>query len=333
MSIETAFEVLITDRFDVEAEAQLRSTPGLFVKRSLAPVPTPQELKTAQGLIIRSRTLINKDLLTQASQLKVIVTATSGFDHIDCELAREKNIAVMFTPEANAASAAELTWALVLAAARRIPSAHRGVKAGEWRRDALIGIELSRLTYGVIGLGRIGTRVAKIAKAFGMRVVAFDPYKDDEHFNALQIDRLSQDELFKESDVVSCHVPATRETHHMILPLHLSEAGHPILFVNTSRGSVIAETVLTEALDEGWIGACGLDVFEREPLPRASGLQSRENVILTPHIGATTHQAFRAASLDAARKMINFALFGQTEDRLPPEEAWWAGGFMKSQAD
>lgn len=328
-----SFHVLITDRFDVEAEAHLRSTPGISVSKSASPQPSAEELAHVDGLIIRSRTRVDATLLNNSPKLKVIVTATSGFDHIDLEKTTASAVTIMFTPEANAASAAELTWGLVLATIRKIPAAHRSVKSGDWNRELLMGRQLQGLTFGVIGLGRIGTRVARIARAFGMKTVAFDPYKEESHFIREECVRMSLDELFKEADVVSCHVPGTEETHHMIRRLSLAEAGHDIVFVNTSRGSVIEEHILNEALDKGWFVAAGLDVFEREPLARTSQLIGRDNVVLSPHVGATTREAFRAASLEAALKVAAFHKSGAVSDPLPSNEPWMSGGFAKSSAD
>ncbi len=328
-----SFHVLICDRFDLEAEAKLRSTPGLTLAKASQPNPTADELAAADALVIRSRTKIDATLLSRAPRLKVVVTSTSGFDHIDLAATTAKGVTVMYTPDANAASAAEHTWALTLAAMRKIPSAHRAVKTGDWNRELLMGRQLAGLTYGVIGLGRIGCRVAKIASAFGMKLVAFDPFKDEAHFEKEGCVRMSLDEVFKNADVVSCHVPATAETHHMIRRLALAEAGHDIVFVNTSRGSVIEEHILVEALDKGWFVAAGLDVFEREPLARVSQLVGRDNVVLSPHIGATTLEAFRGASLDAAHKVAEFARSGTVSDPLPPNEPWMVGGFAKLSGD
>lgn len=313
------FRVLVTDRFDVDAYARLTSDPQIELKKSESPRPTNEELAWAQGLVFRSRTVIDFELLAHAPDLRVAVTATSGFDHVDFEaIASRKDLAVMHTPEANAASAAELTWALVLGCARRIPDAHRAAKAGDWRREALTGSQLSGKTYGVIGLGRIGSRVAKMASAFGMRVFAFDPYKDDSRFAESGATRTSLEEIFKLADVISAHVPSTPETHHMINRSHLeSDEKDELIFVNTSRGSLIEETLLVEALVNGWITACGLDVFEREPLPRQSKLNQLPNVVLSPHLGATTREAFRAASLEAADR----SGFGSAIRRPGPRRA------------
>lgn len=321
------FHVLITDRFDIEALAMLRGDARLKVSIASSPVPSDDELATAEGLIIRSRTKIDPAFLERAPRLKVIVTATSGFEHIDLAAITTRGLTAMYTPEANANSAAELTWALVLACARRVPDAHRAVKNGDWRREALLGRELAGRVYGVIGFGRIGSRVARIAQAFGMKVLAFDPYVEDETLAAANVVRVSLEELLKSADVLSFHVPATAETRHMIHHANLEYINRGAILVNTSRGSVIAESDLIEAIEHGWVGACGLDVFEREPLPRHSALMNLPNVVLSPHLGATTSEAFSAASREAARKILAFAACATSSDRLPPEEPWYRMGF------
>jgi D-3-phosphoglycerate dehydrogenase len=317
------FRVLITDRFDTEAMAKLSSAPGIEVRKSTDPTPSLEELEWAQGLVIRSRTKINATVLAQAKQIEVIVTATSGFDHIDLTaIAARPKLAVMHTPSANAASAAELTWALVLSCARRLTEAHHAVKTENWRREALIGTELNGKVYGVIGLGRIGSRVAHIAQAFGMKVIAYDPYLTAKDFASASATSVGLDEIFRLAKAISVHVPATRETHHLIGTSQFQASASSPIFVNTSRGTVVDEKVLVEALRQSWIGACGLDVFEHEPLSRLSPLTQFNNVVLSPHIGATTLEAFRLASLEAAQKILDFSEHRTIVDRLPPQEAW-----------
>ncbi len=316
------FRIVVSDRFDSEALARLSSHSLLRVERALKPDLIGTDLSAVNGLIIRSRTFITKELLSRATQLRVIVTSTSGFDHIDLEACEAANVKVMFTPEANAASASELTWGLLLACARKIPAAQRALETGNWNREPLMGTELSGKTIGIIGLGRIGTRVAKIASAFGLATLAYDPFRDEDYFRSRGCQRVGLDELLKLSDVVTCHVPATPDTNRMISRNALADAGDELIFINTSRGSVVSETVLTEALDEGWIAACGLDVFEREPLSRDSKLLNRPNVVVSPHVGATTREAFRAASHEAADKIIAFAERGIVSDELPGSQPW-----------
>lgn len=320
-------KVLITDRFDFKALMLLKAQKGLEVEQSSHASPTDSELAGAHALIIRSRTKITKELLARAPQLKFVVTATSGFDHIDLKAASEKNITLAYTPEANAQSAAELTWALVLAAAKRLPEADRAIRSGNWAREALTGLELRGKTYGVIGLGRVGKRVALIAKAFGMQILAYDPYIEDEDFSQAHAQRSGLDDLIRLSDVVSLHVPKTAETSPLIRPWHFEVLMKHAIMVNTSRGTAIDEAGLIAALTAGRIRTCGLDVFEREPLPVGSALLTLPQIVLTPHLGATTEDAFALASEMAAQKLIAFFAGTEITDRLPPDAEWYGRHF------
>ncbi len=316
-------QVLITDRFSQDALLTLESQPFLSVRKSHSPFLAQTDLNGVNALIIRSRTVIDREVLSRAKNLQVIVTATSGFDHIDLEACAEWGITVMFTPRANVESAAQLTWSLVLGCATKLTQAHREMKAGSWARELLVGTELHKKTYGIVGLGRIGSRVAEIAQAFGMHVLAYDPYQDDGHFREVGAERVAYEEILKQSDVLSYHVPKTKETHYLLNRSHFEYIHRGIILVNTSRGTVIKEMDLVEALENGWIGAVGLDVFEKEPLPRNSKLFNFQNVLLTPHIGANSAEAFAKASEQAALKVIRFFVDASTEDTLPPKAPWY----------
>lgn len=316
-------KILITDRFSQEALLTLSQQDYLHVLKTPSPSLKDVDLKGVHGLIIRSRTKIDDSVFERAKSLQVIITATSGFDHIDIDSAAKWGVTVMFTPEANVESAAQLTWGLVHACVSKIPQAHRSMKAGEWNRDAFIGMELHRKTYGIVGLGRIGRRVADIAQAFGMNVIAYDPYLEEGFFREAGAERVSYEEILKTSDVLSFHVPKTSETEHMLNRSHFEYIHRGITLVNTSRGSVIQEQDLCEALEKGWINAVGLDVYEKEPLPRNSKLFNYNNVVLTPHIGANTTEAFAKASEQAALKAIRFFMDSTTSDTLPPKAAWY----------
>lgn len=326
-------KVLLTDRFAQDVFLFLQQQPNLDVTRADSPTHLSlDQLVSAHALIIRSRTLINEDLLSKARNLQVIITATSGFDHIDLAATKKWGITVMHTPSANIESAAQLTLGLVLACASQLVTAHKMMKAGEWNRDGLVGMELTGRNYGIVGLGRIGTRVAQLAQAFGMNIIAFDPYQDDEHFEKNKVTRLSYEEVLKTSDVLSFHVPKTLETDFMLNRSHLEYIHRGIILINTSRGSVIREPDLCEALEKGWIRSAGLDVYEKEPLPRTSKLLNLPNVILTPHIGATTEDAFYKASHIAAQKLVAFFLSGATSDTLPPQVPWYGATPFKSDS-
>ena len=316
-------KILITDRFNQDSLLTLSSQAFLNVEKTLAPSLDKVDMKDVHGLIIRSRTVIDDELLSRSKKLQVIITATSGFDHIDLVAAEKWGVTVMFTPEANIESATQITWALILTSCSQITQSHKMMKAGEWARDKVEGTELYKKTLGIVGLGRIGSRVAEIANAFGMNVIAYDPYCDEKNFRQANAERVAFEEILKTSDVLTFHVPKTLETKHMLNRSHFEYIHRGIVLVNASRGSVINENDLCEALENGWIGAVGLDVFEKEPLPRQSRLLNYANVTLTPHCGANSKEAFAKASEQAALKLIRFFQDSSTSDTLPPRAAWY----------
>lgn len=315
--------ILVTDKFSQEAYLTLSQQPFLNVQKTPTPSLHELDLSGVNGLVIRSRTSVDEKVFARAKKLQVIVTATSGFDHIDLDAAQKWGVTVMFTPEANVASAAQMTWALTLACANRVPQGHRALKAGEWNRDAMVGFELANKTFGIVGLGRIGTKVAQIANAFDMNVIAYDPYAEESSFRRVDAERVAYEELLKRSDVLSYHVPKTTETRHMLNRSHFEYIHRGVILINASRGSVVHEQDLCEALENGWLQAVGLDVFEKEPLPRNSKLLQYNNVVVTPHCGANTSEAFAKASEAAALKMIRFFVDSSASDTLPPKAAWY----------
>jgi D-3-phosphoglycerate dehydrogenase len=324
-------KLLITEKFSTEATVQL-STSGLFQVQRLNPGENIDDIiHDIEILIIRSRTKITKDLLLKAPHLKCIVTCTSGFDHIDLMATEEKNICVMYTPDANSTSAAELTWGLVISCARNILEAQKNIKTGQWNREQLSGIELSGKTYGVVGLGRIGQKIVTFAKAFGMQVVVFDPYQEDEVFSKLNIERSSYEEVLKQSDVISFHVPLTKETKNMFNRSHFEFTNPNVIVINTSRGGVVNEDDLVHGLEQGQISAVGLDVFEKEPLSKESKLFKVKNAVLTQHMGALTEQAFQMASEHAASAAIDYIKNKKVTYGLPLQNNWGSLSFDKKK--
>ncbi|MFZ3231404.1 MAG: hydroxyacid dehydrogenase [Pseudobdellovibrio sp.] len=322
-------KILICERFSVEANIQLKKNSKFDLVLIKSEAHFNEEIKTADGLIIRSKQKITANVLEHAKHLEVIVTCTSGYDHIDLIETKKRNITVMYTPEANQISAAELTWGLVMACARNIVNGHRDIKSNKWVREPHIGFELSGKTFGLVGLGRIGSRVAKFANAFGMTVLAFDPYQDDDTFTAAKATRASYEELLKQSDLISFHVPATKETKSMFNRTHYEFVHPEVVLINTSRGSVINEEDLAEALLQKKIRAAGLDVFEKEPLSIDSKLMKCTNVVMTPHLGAFTEEAFTKASLQGAKQIENYFDLNQIENALPLENNWGSLSFQE----
>lgn len=315
--------IVITEKFSTEALITLKSENLAEVVKLSSLDELPDHLAKATGLIIRSRTQITRELLANAANLKLIITCTSGFDHIDLQATQEKNIHVMYTPNANAQSAAELTWGLILNTHRPIQDSHKQIKAGHWDRDKLsAGFELAGKTIGIVGLGRIGQKIAGFAQAFSMNVVAFDPYQEDEIFEKFKLERSSYEELLKQSDIITFHVPLTKETKNMMNRSHFEYTNKDVVIINASRGSVINEDDLASALDEGVVRMAGLDVFAKEPLSRESKLIKSPKVVLTQHIGAMTEQAFAKASLEACNLCIDFLKTNKTQNTLPFENNW-----------
>jgi D-3-phosphoglycerate dehydrogenase len=314
--------VAISCRFDQEALAYLQTQEDLEIRQIKGDDLPKADLSQVEAMIIRSKVRIDDAFLQRTPKLKMVVTATSGFDHIDFVAADIHEVSVYFAPDGNMYSAAELTWSLILACARKLFLAHKSLKLNDWKRTPLLGLELTGKTYGIIGLGRIGTTVSKIARGFGMNVVAYDPYVDDDVFVSHEVSRVGFEELMRTSDVISLHVPYTKETRYMINRKTMKWLeGRPIL-VNTSRGPVVNEQDLVDALKEGKFWAVGLDVFEKEPLQQSSGLWSREDAILVPHVGATTFEAFQRSSLIAAEKVVKHFNKKTVEDILPPRKSW-----------
>jgi len=256
------------------------------------PAKLAEEVRRARALVVRNQTQVTAALIQAAEDLQIIGRAGVGVNNIDVQAASDAGVVVAYTPDATSVSVAELTLGLMLALARRIPAANRDTGRGGWDRRGFTGIELGGKTLGVVGLGRIGVTTAKLARAFGMKIVAHDAYidRDSPVLGELEAPLLSLDELLERSDFVTCHVPLTEQTRGMFDYRRFSRMKPAAMFVNTSRGEVVDEDDLIRALEEGRIGGAALDVRQTEP-PQAGRLGQMENVILTPHVGAFTHEA------------------------------------------
>jgi D-3-phosphoglycerate dehydrogenase len=250
-----------------------------------------EALATANGLIVRSATKVRAEMLDKAPVLSVVGRAGVGVDNIDLVAATERGIAVLNAPAGNTVSAAELTLALILSLARRVAEADASVRRGAWERSKFKGVELRGRTLGLIGAGRIGGEVAKRCRAFGMDVVAYDPYMTDERAAELQVERAELDDVLARADVISLHVPLTEATSGLIGEEALAKMKKGAFLVNVARGGVVDETALAAALDSGHLGGAALDVFSNEPLEEGSALRGAKNSLLTPHLGASTGEA------------------------------------------
>ncbi|GAA3648143.1 phosphoglycerate dehydrogenase [Microbacterium marinilacus] len=279
-------------------------------------------LADAHAVLIRSATKMDEEAIGRAPQLKVIARAGVGLDNVDIKAATTAGVMVVNAPTSNIISAAELTCGHILSLARRVPKAAASIAAGEWKRSAFTGVELYEKTLGVIGLGRIGALVAARMQAFGMRVVAFDPYVTPQRAQQLGVELATLDELLAQSDFVTIHMPKTPETTGMISTPQLQRMKPTAYVVNVARGGLIDEAALEQALKDGEIAGAGLDVFSSEP-PADTRLTGLPNVVATPHLGAATEEAQEKAGVSVARS-VKLALEGD----LVPDAVNVAGGVI-----
>lgn len=275
------------------------------------------ELAGAHGLVVRSGTRVDDELLGSAPVLRVVGRAGVGVDNIDLDAATERGVAVLNAPSGNTVSAAELTFALILAAVRRIAAADRSVRAGEWARSRFAGAELRGKVLGLVGAGRIGTAVARRAQAFGMEVRAYDPWLSEERAGDLGVTRVpSVKELLGGSDVVSLHVPLTDRTRGMIGVDELAAMKPGAVLVNVARGGVVDDAALARALTDERLAGAALDVYETEPLAPDSPLRDAPNLVLTPHLGASTAEAQELVAREIAEAVRDVFLHGDLSRAL-----------------
>jgi D-3-phosphoglycerate dehydrogenase len=280
------------------------------------------ELATANAILVRSATKVDAEALAAAPHLKVIARAGVGLDNVDIKAATAAGVMVVNAPTSNIISAAELTVGHILSLARHIPPAHGALAQGQWKRSKYTGIELYEKTVGIIGLGRIGALVAARLQAFGVNIVAYDPYITSARAQQLGVHPVSLDELLEQSDFVTIHMPKTPETTGMISAPQLKLMKPTAYVVNVARGGLIDEADLYTALVEGTIAGAGLDVFVNEP-PTGSPLLGLDNLISTPHLGASTDEAQEKAGVSVA-KSVRLALSGE----LVPDAVNVAGGVI-----
>nr|WP_206203473.1 hydroxyacid dehydrogenase [Thermococcus sp. M36] len=256
------------------------------------------------AIIVRSKPKVTRKVIEAAPKLKVIGRAGVGLDNIDLEAAKERGIKVVNSPGASSRSVAELVLALMFNVARKVAFADRKMREGVWAKKQCMGIELEGKTLGIVGFGRIGYQIAKIAKALGMNVLLYDPYPNEERAKEVGGKFVDLETLLKESDVVTLHVPLIEQTYHLINEERLKLMKPTAILINAARGAVVDTEALVKALKEGWIAGAGLDVFEEEPLPAGHPLTELDNVVLTPHIGASTVEAQMRAGVQVAEQIV-----------------------------
>lgn len=297
-------KILICDHVEVD---KLALGPGIGV--DYRPSISREELLGVAGnyeaFIIRSRTKVDREVLERASRLQLVARPGTGLDNVDVEYAKSRGIAVINSPESLVEAVAEHVILLMLALSRKLIDADASTKSGKWEKNALMGRELKGKTLGVVGLGRIGRRIAEIAKTLGMSILVYDVITiPPAVLSEVGARVVSLDELFASSDCITLHVPMTPETKHLVGGPRLSQMKKGAILVNTSRGGVVDEGALAEALIEGRIGGAALDVFEKEP--PSGAIMSAPNTLLTPHIGGQTEEAQANAIVVIGEKVRAF---------------------------
>lgn len=305
-------KVLVSDSLASKGiEILKRAGLEVEVKTGLKPEELKEEIGKYDALIVRSATKVSRDIIDCAKNLKVIGRAGSGVDNIDMGAATKQGIVVMNTPGGNTITTAEHTMALLLAMARQIPQAVASMKQGKWEKERFIGVELYNKTIGIIGLGNIGTQVARMSQGMGMNVIAYDPYLSEEKAKSIGVKMVELGDLIKKSDFITIHTPLTNETRHLINRERIAEMKDGVRIINSARGGIIDENALYDALKSGKVAAAALDVFEKEPAdPSSCPLLELDNIVCTPHLGAVTEEAQENVAVAVAEQIVDYLLSG-----------------------
>jgi D-3-phosphoglycerate dehydrogenase len=312
--------VLVCDPVSPKGVALLQQRPEFKVKvleKRLTEAELLPIVPEVDAMVVRSETKITRKVIDAAPRLKVVGRAGVGVDNVDVEAATQRGIVVMNTPAGNTISTAELTFSMLLACARNIPQAHGSMKVAEWNRKAFQGVELYNKTLGILGMGRIGTEVARRAMSFGMRVVAYDPYLSLSRANALQVELVETlGEVYRQADFITVHMPLTDETRHMLNAAAFGKMKRGVRILNCARGGIVNEADLFDAITSGQVAGAALDVYEAEPPVKDFALRNLPQVIMTPHLGASTEEAQENVGIEVAEAITEFLLNGAVRNAV-----------------
>jgi len=308
-------KIIVAEKISASAVSQLQEPGWTVLTADQLDGKLPEHLESADALIVRSAVQADAKLLEHATKLRVIGRAGVGVDNIDLDAATHKGIAVMNTPGANAVAVAEQTIGMMLAMARHLCRADALMHAGKWEKKSLQGTELRAKTLGIIGLGRIGMEVARRARAFGMDLVGHDPFVSVAITKEQGIRLMSLDELYAIADYITLHVGLTPQTTGMINQSSIAKMKKGVRLVNCARGELVNEADLADALKKGQVAAAAIDVFAEEP-PKNSPLIALDNVILTPHVGGSTHEAQEAVGVQIARQVKEYLKHGVIQNAV-----------------
>jgi len=313
-------KIIVCDPISPKGIALLQQRPEFNVVVLPKPLPEAELLLLvgdATALVVRSETKVTRKVIEAAKELRVVGRAGVGVDNVDIEAATQHGTVVMNTPGGNTVTTAELSFAMLLALARKVPQAHATMVAGKWDRKQFQGVELQGKTLGVLGMGRIGTEVAKRAIAFGMRVIAYDPYLTEERASAIGAEFAPEvDHVYREADFITVHMPVTKETREMLNTAAFAKMKPGVRIVNCARGEIIAEADLIAALESKKVAGAALDVFAVEPLPADHPYRKQPNLILTPHLGASTQEAQEKCGVEVAEVIAGYLLTGEVRNAV-----------------
>jgi len=312
--------VLVCDPISPKGIALLQARPEFKV------TVLPKKLSEAEllplvadtvAMIVRSETKISAKVLAAAPKLRVVGRAGVGVDNVDVEAATQRGVVVMNTPGGNTITTAELTFTMILSLARKVPQAYASMTAGKWDRKEFSGVELAGKTLGVLGMGRIGGEVAKRALAFGMKVVAYDPFLTEARAQAMGVELASElDAVYRIADFITVHMPVTDQTKGMLNAAAFAKMKPNVRIVNCARGEIIVDADLLAALDSGKVAAAGLDVFHEEPLAADHPFRKHPGIILTPHLGASTKEAQEKCGIEVAEVLTSYLLTGEVRNAV-----------------
>lgn len=312
-------KVLIADPISQRGidELAANGTLEVVVQTNLSENELIQIIPEFSALVVRSQTKVTANLLQAAIQLKAVGRAGVGVDNVDVSAATKQGVIVMNTPGGNTISTAEHTFSLLLSIARNIPQAHSSIKVGKWDRKSFEGVELYNKTIGILGMGRIGTEIAQRCVAFGMRVLAYDPYLSATKARSLQVELFENiDALLPRVDFLTMHMPLTSETNHILDANRLKRMKKGSRIVNCARGGLIDEKALFHVLESGHIAAAALDVYEVEPPPTDYPLRTLSNIVFTPHLGASTKEAQESVGIEIAQAIRALLLEGEIRNAV-----------------
>ena len=313
-------KIVVCDPISNKGIALLQQRPEFEVVVLPKRLPEPELLTVvadATALLVRSETKVTPKVIEAAPKLRAVGRAGVGVDNVDVAAATQRGVVVMNTPGGNTVTTAELSFAMLLALARKVPQAHTSMAAGKWDRKLFQGTELLDKTLGILGMGRIGSEVAKRARAFGMRVIAYDPYLTEERAKGVGAEFAAEvDDVYRVADFITVHMPVTPETKHMLNAAAFSKMKPGVRIVNCARGEIIVENDLIAALESGKVAGAALDVFAVEPLPADHPYRKQPNIILTPHLGASTQEAQEKCGIEVAEVITAYLLTGEVRNAV-----------------